>query len=98
VQEKGNHEQTPDIDAERERRPVLLPGDTKLPPMSIADEDLSHITNWFDCLRSCKQPNATVRKGFNHSVACIMAARSYETGRKLYWDPRAEEIIERPPA
>ena len=37
-------------------------------------------------------------QGFNHSVACIMAARSYETGRKLYWDPKAEEILEHPPA
>ena len=85
MQEKGNHEQNPGIDAERERQPVLLPGDTKLPPMSIADEDLSHITNWFECLRNRKQPNATVREGFNHSVPCIMAARSYE-------------ILEHPPA
>lgn len=98
MQEKGNHEQNPDIDAERERQPVLLPVDTKLPPMSIADEDLSHITNWFECLRNRKQLNATVREGFNHSVACIMAARSYETGRKLYWDPKAEEILAHPPA
>jgi predicted dehydrogenase len=98
VEEKGNHEQSPDIDAERNRRPVLLSGDSKLPPMTIADEDLSHITNWFDCLRSRKEPNATVRDGFNHSVACIMAARSYETGKKLYWDPKAEAILENPPA
>jgi predicted dehydrogenase len=98
VQEKGNHEQQPDIDKDRLRQQIMLPGDTKLPPMAIPDEDLSHITNWFDCLRSRKEPNATVRDGFNHSVACIMAERAYQTGKKLYWDPKAEEILEHPPA
>jgi len=33
--------------------------------------------NWLDCLRSRKQPNATVQNGFSHSVACMMAARAY---------------------
>ena len=96
MQEKGNHEQTPDIDKDRERQQIILPGETS-PRMTIADEDLSHITNWFDCLRSRKDPNATVRDGFNHSVACIMAAHSYQTGKKLYWDPKAEAILDHPP-
>jgi predicted dehydrogenase len=97
VQEKGNHEQTPDIDKDREHQIIMLPGETGPPPMTIADEDLSHIANWFDCLRSRKEPNATVRDGFNHSVACIMAAQSYQTGKKLYWDPKAETILDHPP-
>jgi len=98
VEEKGNHEQDENIDTQRTRQNVLLPGDNGLPPMGIADEDLSHMTNWFDCLRSRKQPNATVRDGFAHSVACMMAARSYETGRKVYWDPQAEQFLDHPPA
>jgi hypothetical protein len=74
-----------------------LAGDTTPPPTEIPDEDLSHLTNWFDCLRSRKQPNATVRHGFSHSVACIMAARSYWSGKKLYFDPRREVILEQRP-
>src|SRR6266851_4821375 len=97
VEEKGNHEQDDDVDAKRARKDILLPGDTTLAPMGIADEDLSHMTNWFDCLRSRKEPNATVRDGFAHSVACMMAARSYESGKKIYWDAKAEEMLDHPP-
>jgi predicted dehydrogenase len=98
VEEKGNHEQDEMIDQQRKRTEVLLPGDTQLPPTGIADEDLSHMTNWLDCLRSRQQPNATVQNGFSHSVACIMAAKSYWSGKKLYWDPKTETILDHPAA
>ncbi|HYW44358.1 MAG TPA: Gfo/Idh/MocA family oxidoreductase [Bryobacteraceae bacterium] len=62
-----------------------------------SDRNPSHMTNWLDCLRSRKQPNATVEHGFAHSVAVIMAARAQQTGKKLYWDPRSEQILEHPP-
>ena len=52
--------------------------------------------NWFDCLRSRKQPNATVNEGFAHSVACMMAAKSYWAGKKVYWDAASETIVESP--
>ena len=52
-------------------------------------------TNWFDCLRSRKQPNATVHNGFSHSVACIMAAESYWSGKKMYFDLKSEVISDR---
>jgi predicted dehydrogenase len=92
VEERGNHEADQDVDRRRDRKAVLLPGDDTPPPMGISDEDLSHMTNWFDCLRSRKGPNATVRDGFAHSVACIMAARSYWSGKKLFWDQKTESI------
>ena len=62
-----------------------------------SDRDPSHMKNWLECLRSRKQPNATVDHGFAHSVAVIMAARAYETGQRLYFDPVKEEILDRPP-
>jgi len=95
VEEKGTHESDPDV--KRAEKYVTLPGDDRIPPTSISDDDLSHMTNWIECLRSRKAPNATVRHGFAHSVACIMAARAYREGRKLYWDPRTEEIVDHPP-
>jgi hypothetical protein len=54
--------------------------------------------NWFECLRSRRQPNATVEHGFAHSVAVIMAARAEREGRKLYWDGATEQIVEQPAA
>jgi len=96
VEEKGTHEDDPDV--KRAERWVTLPGDDKPGPVGIGDEDPSHMANWFDCLRSRKQPNATVQHGFAHSVACIMAARAQREGRKLWWDAKAEAILEQPPA
>jgi len=97
IEEKGVHES--DLDAYGKRRvtDVLLPGETKLPPTGIGDDDLHHMTNWFECLRSRQQPHATVHAGFAHSVACIMAAQSYRQGRRLYWDANAEAILDRAP-
>jgi predicted dehydrogenase len=97
VEEKGNHEDDEKIDEQRVRKEIMLPGDTKLAPMAIGDDDLSHMTNWFDCLRSRKEPNATVRNGFAHSVACMMATRAYWTGKKMYFDRKTEEIVDHPP-
>jgi predicted dehydrogenase len=97
VEEVGNHEQDNDVDKKRNSRYIQLPGDKELPPTGIADEDLSHMTNWLDCLRSRKQPNATVQNGFSHSVACIMAARAYWTGKRIYFDSKTEQILDHPP-
>jgi predicted dehydrogenase len=94
VEEKGNHESNPFV--KREERNVTLPDDDKVPPTHIGDEDLSHMTNWLECVRSRKTPNATVLNGYAHSVACIMAARSYREGKRLYWDPKNEAILDHP--
>jgi predicted dehydrogenase len=64
----------------------------------VSDSNPSHMKNWFDCMRSRKQPNATVEDGYAHSVAVIMAARSQREGKKLYWDRGAEEICDSPAA
>jgi predicted dehydrogenase len=95
IQEKGTHEEDADIDAKRESKYVLLNGE-KLPPMSIDDLSLEHMGNWFDCMRSRKQPNATVQDGFAHSVACMMAAQAYWSGKKVFWDPTTETIVDTP--
>ncbi len=97
IEEKGNHEDDPTVESRRAVKDVLLPGDTAPPPAWIGDEDPSHMSNWLDCLRSRKQPNATVRNGFAHSVACMMAARAYWSGKKIYWDAKTETILDEKP-
>jgi hypothetical protein len=98
VEEKGNHEDNLKIEDQRASRYITLPGDPGLPPTGIDDLTLEHMSNWFECLRSREQPHATVRNGFSHSVACIMAAQAYWAGRKLYWDPVAEAILNHRPS
>ena len=92
VEEKGRYEDNPYL--HRAEKIVTLPGNDKTPPTYIGDNDLSHMTNWLECLRSHKQPNATVHHGFAHSVATIMAARAQREGRKLYWDAATETITD----
>ena len=94
VEEKGNREDNPYI--KRDEKYVLLPGSDKIPPPGMGDTDLSHMTNYLECLRSRKAPNATVLNGYAHSVVVIMAARAYREGKKLYWDPKAEQIVDHP--
>jgi predicted dehydrogenase len=97
VEEKGNHEDDPTVDSRRAAKDVQLSGENSLPPTFIGDEDPSHMINWFDCLRSRKQPNATVKHGFAHSVACMMATQAYWSGKKIYWDAKTETILDHAP-
>jgi predicted dehydrogenase len=75
---------------------VQVPGAP--PPSSLGpdDDDVIHLLNWLAAMRARKEPNATVDHGFSHSIVCIMAAQSYWNGKRLYWDPRREEITDQP--
>jgi predicted dehydrogenase len=73
-----------------EEKWLSLPGKT-------TDADPSHMTNWLEALRASKQPSAPVGAGYAHSVACIMAARAYWEGKRLYWDAGSETILDQPP-
>jgi hypothetical protein len=52
--------------------------------------------NWLQSMQTRTQPNATVDNGFSHAIVCIMAAQSYWEGKRLYWDPKREQIIDHP--
>jgi predicted dehydrogenase len=110
VEEKGNHEENPFVHRAQKQVTLadggargmgwsqrLVAGaveKTYGPLPFISDNDPSHMRNWFECLRSRKQPNATVDDGFAHSVAVIMAARAQREGKKLYWNSATERIRE----
>jgi predicted dehydrogenase len=53
----------------------------------------AHMENFFDCIRSGREPNCPFDLGFRVSVACRMAVDSYRTGRTLRWDTEREEIV-----
>jgi len=78
----------------RAEKYILLPSEKSMPPTEIDDLSLGHMSNWFECMRSRQQPRCTVQDGFAHSVACIMAAQSYWSGKKLYWEGSTETILD----
>ena len=98
VDEVGNHEDNADIDRKRPEKYLLLPGQKQIPPMGIDDLTTEHMANWLECVRSREQPHSTVQAGLGHSVANIMAARSYWSGKKVFWDASREEIVDEMPS
>jgi predicted dehydrogenase len=73
---------------------VQVPGAPAPNSLGPSDDDVDHLLNWFRAMQARKEPNATVDHGFSHSLVCIMATQSYWSGKKLYWDPAKEQIIE----
>jgi len=53
----------------------------------------AHMQNFFDCVRSRKEPNCPFEIGFRSAIACQMAVRSYREGRTVTWDEKREEIV-----
>ena len=52
-----------------------------------------HMQNFFDCMRSRKEPNCPLELGFRAAVACRMAIASYREKRTVSWDATREEIV-----
>lgn len=75
---------------------VHLPHAPEADSIGPDDDDVGHLMNWLNAMRYRTEPNATVDHGFSHAVACIMAAQSYWSGKKLYWDAQAEQIVDHP--
>jgi len=60
------------------------------------DDSVVHAMNWINAMRSRNEPNANVDHGFSHAIVTIMAAQSYWSGKRLYWNPHTEEIVDEP--
>ena len=73
---------------------LKLPNTREPDSLGPDDDEVDHLMNWLNAMRDRKQPNANVDHGFSHSIACIMAAESYWSGKRLYWDQTKEEIVE----
>ncbi len=51
-----------------------------------------HFVDWIQCMRNGKTPHASIDAGYQHSVAVLMAMKSYETGRKTLYDAKARKL------
>ena len=75
---------------------VTIPGHTEIPPTELNDFAKPHMDNWIECMRSRKTPNGSIQTGYAHSVAVVMATRSFREGKKIYWDRKNELILDHP--
>lgn len=58
-----------------------------------ADETPGHMENFFECVRSRREPNCPFELGFRSAIACQMAIRSYREKRTVVWDAEREDIV-----
>jgi predicted dehydrogenase len=52
-----------------------------------------HMRNWMECVRSRKTPNASVKAGYNHSIANIMTRIAMETGKKVTFNDAKQDVV-----
>jgi len=57
------------------------------------DATLAHMQNFFDCMRTRKEPNCPFDIGFRSAIACYMAITSYRQTRTIRWDEKTEETV-----
>jgi len=73
--------------------PVLPEGVKEIPPTKQSDDSKYHMDDWVRGMRQRKACNGSIETGFAHSVAVVMATRSYREGKKMLWDRDREEIV-----
>ncbi len=56
-------------------------------------EDLFHLRNFFECMRTRKRPNADVEIGHRSNTVCHLVNICRQLDRKLLWDPEKEKFI-----
>jgi len=57
------------------------------------DYTLLHLQNFFDCMRTRKEPVCPFEMGFRTAITCQMAIASYRQQRTVRWNAEAEEIV-----
>ena len=52
-----------------------------------------HIRNFLECVRTRKDPNATVENGLAASIPACMSVEAFRTGRRVRFDPATRTMI-----
>ena len=53
----------------------------------------AHMRNWMECVRSRKNPNASVDAGYGHAIALIMSNAAARTGMRATFDPEKRQVM-----
>jgi predicted dehydrogenase len=61
--------------------------------VNARDATLTHMTNFFDCVRSRREPDCPFELGYRSAIACQMSITSYMRRRTVTWDAEREDII-----
>jgi predicted dehydrogenase len=78
--------------AQKPQTPSAVGGEPDMVGSDEADTE-AHMRNFFECVRSRKEPNCPFELGFNSAVACQMAIASLRQRRTVEWDAEKEDIL-----
>jgi hypothetical protein len=54
----------------------------------------AHMRNWMECVKSRSQKtNADIHAAYNHSVALCMTIKAIQTGARVTFDDKKQEVI-----
>ena len=62
--------------------------DTHADPQTAAN-----MRNWMECVRSRKTPNASIEAGYSHSIALCMNVAAIQTGQKVIFDDKTQQVM-----
>jgi predicted dehydrogenase len=68
--------------------PTSTAADTGADPQTSAN-----MRNWMECVRSRKTPNASIEAGYSHSIALCMNVAAIQTGQKVTFDDKTQQVI-----
>jgi predicted dehydrogenase len=82
----------------------ILRGDFTADPKELRDnappvtpqgpkESIPHIENFFECIRTRKQPNADAETGHRATTLCHLVNLCRSIQRKLQWEPKTERFV-----
>jgi predicted dehydrogenase len=93
------HDESDDVAYLPQRRrgdpPPASAGDAAPPIAKGGYKDFTgqHMQNFFDCVRSRKEPNSPFDLGYRTAIACQMANLSYRQQKTVRWDAAKEDIV-----
>ena len=89
--------------AEMKMQPNLLPSFSLMDKVDKMQTDAdtggtdpqtsANVRNWMECVRSRKQPNASIHAGYSHSIALCMCVAAVQTGQKVTFDDKTQQVI-----
>jgi len=77
---------------QKPQTPSAVGGEPNIVGSDEADTE-AHMRNFFDCVRSRREPNCPFELGFNSAIACQMAIASLRQNRTVEWDTEKEDIV-----
>ena len=73
--------------------PKELLNAVEMPKIISSNANISHVNNFFDCVKSRKTPAADISIGHRSATVCHLGNIAIRTKKKITWDPKSETIV-----